>query len=269
MGRGALHPRRRTAAASPAVVALALAWAASPAGGQLLPAREPTPLSAAGRSLVLPGWGQWTQGKRRAVVYAAVEALAWVFWADRRGRGADLREEYRNLAWRTARIPDGERRDGAWAYYEAMSKWSSSGAWDRDASQPGLQPEEDPATHNGSIWALAKGIHFAGGSPTPGSPPWEAALAWYRARAYGDGFLWDWRGADGDMAAYRRLIRDSDDRFREATTALGAVLANHLLSAGDAFVSARVPGSAALRLLPPAPASGAPLRLSLSWRPPR
>jgi hypothetical protein len=202
------------------------------------------------------------------VAYAAAEAALWVFWADRRGRGADLRGEYRDLAWRSARIADGQRRDGGWAYYEAMSKWASSGAWDRDASRPGLQPEEDPATFNGSIWSLARAIHFGGGSPLPGDPSYEAALAWYRARAYADGFLWDWHGKGADLAAYRRMIRDADDRFREATLAMGAVLANHLLSAADAFVSARVPGSAAVRLLAPSPASPAPVGIMLSWRPP-
>lgn len=268
MGRRARISWRRAGVTSPAVLALALATVALPARSQTLSGPGLSPASAAARSLVLPGWGQWAQGQRRGVAYAAAEAVAWALWTDRRGRGADLRREYRDLAWRTARIPDGERRDGVWAYYEAMSRWASSGAWDRDASRSGLQPEEDLSTYNGSIWALAKGIHFGGGSPAPGEPSYEAALAWYRARAYSDGFLWDWGGREGELAAYRRLIRNSDDRFREATTALGAVLANHLLSAADAFVSARVPGSAELRLLTPVSPSPALLWVTLSWRPP-
>ena len=259
---------RRRSRACAALAALALILVAAPALSQARSGAGPSPASAAARSLVLPGWGQRAQGQRRAVAYAAVEAVAWAFWADRRSQGGDLRGEYRDLAWRAGRIPGGERGDGAWAYYEALSKWTRSGAFDRDASLPGIQPEEDPSTFNGSIWSLAKGIHFGGASPSPGDPAYEAALAWYQARAYGDGFLWDWRGREEDLDEYRQLIRRSDDRFREATAALGAVLGNHLLSGADAFVSARIPGSAELRLLAPAAATTSPLWLTLSWRPP-
>jgi hypothetical protein len=258
--------RSRTSAA---LAALVLVLLAAPALSQARSGSSPSPASAAARSLVLPGWGQWAQRQHRAVAYAAVEAAAWAFWADRRGQGGDLRGRYRALAWQTGRIPSGERRDGEWAYYEALCKWTRSGAFDRDTSLPGIQPEEDPSTFNGSMWALAKGIYFRGASPAPGDPSYETALAWYRARAYSDGFLWDWRGREGELAEYRQLIRRSDDRFREATTAMGAVLGNHLLSGADAFVSARIPGSAELRLLAPAAATSAPLWLTLSWRPPR
>jgi hypothetical protein len=259
----------RRAGASTALAGLALAVFALPAISQTLPGPGLAPAAAAARSLALPGWGQWAQGQRRSVGYAAMEAVLWVFWADRRGDGSELRGAYRDLAWLRGRIPSGERRDPAWAYYETLSKWSRSGAFDRDASVPGLQPEEDPATFNGSIWALARGIHFGGGSPAPGDPAWEAALAWYRERAYGDGYLWDWSGREGDLAEYRGLIRKSDDRFREATAALGAVLANHLLSGADAFVSARIPGSAEVRLFAPATPRAAMVWLTLSWSPPK
>ena len=47
------------------------------------------------------------------------------------------------------------------------------------------------------------------------------------------------------------LIESSDARFRQATTALGVVIANHLLSAADAYLSS--PGREAIariRLIP-------------------
>ncbi|MHB1194818.1 MAG: hypothetical protein ACYC6F_17465 [Longimicrobiales bacterium] len=251
-----------------ALVGLALALLAPPAASQAGAPRALVPASAAARSLVAPGWGQWAQGQRRGVAYAAAEVLLWALWVERRDAGGDLRGAYRDLAWRTGRIPAGERRDGPWDYFEALSKWTRSGAFDRDATAPGLQPEEDPLTFNGSVWALARGIHFGGGSPAPGDPKHDAALAWYRERAYADGFLWDWSGREGDMTEYRGLIRRSDDRFREATWALGGVVGNHLLSAADAFVSARIPGSAELRLVAPDAWTGAAPWLALTWTPP-
>jgi len=43
--------------------------AASPAG--------PAPATVAGRSLLVPGWGQYVLGQRRAWAYLAVEAALW------------------------------------------------------------------------------------------------------------------------------------------------------------------------------------------------
>lgn len=251
-----------------ALALLALALLSPPAASQVEPLGALSPASAAARSLAAPGWGQWAQRQRRGVAYVAAELLLWALWVERRNQGGDLRDAYRDLAWRTGRIPAGERLDGPWDYYEALSKWSRSGAFDRDATASGLQPEEDPLTFNGSVWALARGIHFGGGSPAPGDPKHEAALEWYRERAYADGFLWDWSGREGELTEYRGLIRRSDDRFREATWALGGVVGNHLLSAADAFVSAHIPGSAEVRLVAPDAGTGAPPWLALTWTPP-
>lgn len=253
-----------------AVLAFALLGPAPPARAQALASpAAPSAARAGVRSLVVPGWGQRSLGQRRALVYAAAEAVLWGFWVERRADAAKLRADYRDLAWDAARLRTGEREDGSWSYYEAVSKWSRSGAFDRDPAASGLQPEEDPATFNGSVWVLAREIHFRGGTPAPGDPSWQAALAWYGQRAYADGFLWDWSGRAGELAQYRRLIHESDDRFHQATTAVGVVLANHLLAGTDAFVSARLSGRAEVRLGPPASGIRGPLWLTLTWAPSR
>jgi len=253
-----------------ALAALAALCAPTPARAQWLTSQAaPSPAGAAARSLVLPGWGQRALGQRRSLAYAAVEAVAWGFWVERRRKGADLREGYRDLAWSAARLRIGAREDGPWPYYEALSKWTRSGAFDRDPSAPGLQPEENPATFNGSAWALARQLHFRGGTPAPGDPAWEAALAWYRGHAYGEALLWDWTGRSQELAEYQRLIHESDDRFRQATAALGVVLANHLLAGTDAFVSARLSGPAQLRVGPSPDAPLGPVSLTLRWAPAR
>lgn len=228
-----------------------------------------SPGSLAARSLVVPGWGQRAQGQGRALAYAVAEAALWIFWADRRGRGGDLRNDYQDLAWETARGARGIRVDGAWSYYENLSKWRRSGAFDQEASAPGIQPEEDPSTFNGSTWQLARDLYFGGRSAAPGDPAYQAALAWYAEHAYGEAFLWDWTGLEPAQDRFRDLIHGSDERFREATTVLGAVLANHLLSAVDAFVSAQVPGVVESRLAPAGPRAPPGLTLEVGWRPPR
>jgi hypothetical protein len=217
--------------------------AAGPTGPSLAP-----PLL----SLVLPGAGQHVLGQRRKWAYLAAEAAAWAFHLERRAAGRRYRDGYRDLAWEQARLPNGARVDGDFGYYETLRKWERSGAFDADPGLVGVQPELDPTTFNGSIWALAARIFLQGGVSVPeADPAYQAALAYYHERAYHAAMLWDWSAAPMARAEFGRLIDASDDRFRTATALLGVVLANHLLSAGDAFLAARGrPGRAQLRLVP-------------------
>jgi len=189
--------------------------------------------------------------QKRAWAYLAVEAALWALWADRRSLGADARDAYRDLAWNEARLTTGARTDGSWAYYETLEKWMRSGAYDRDPLRTGVQPEEDTGTYNGFIWQRARDLYFPPGSdPAEGDPAYDRALAYYAQHAYGEAFLWDWSGKEAALLRYQGLIRKSDDRFRQATTALGAVLANHLLSGVDGWLSARAPAEVRLRVAP-------------------
>ncbi len=272
------HLRRRRA--SPATAGLrasllcVLLCAARPATAQLpargVPTSPPLPAAVAGRSLVVPGWGQHALGQRRAWAYLALEAAFWAYWADRRSAGGDARDAYRDLAWAEARLPAGRRVDGDWAYYETLEEWTRSGAYDTDPQRSGVQPESDATTFNGYVWSLARGQYFAGGTePSENDPAYAQALAYYQRRAYGGDYLWDWSGKEGALQRYEGLIRESDDRFHQATTALGAVLANHLLSAADGFLSARLRGEAGLRVVPGSTTARSGWTLTLRLRPAR
>jgi hypothetical protein len=140
-------------------------------------------------------------------------------------------------------VSSGHRVDGDFEYYEAMTKHRSSGAYDLDPSVTGVQPETDPETFNGSIWALANEIFF----PEDGSPPmgetsdlYIRALNYYLSRAYAPHFAWNWGENDLHQLEFRDLIRSSDENLRRSTTMIGVILANHLLSSVDAFISARL-----------------------------
>lgn len=262
-GAGSLGAQERPA---PPARAVESTWFSPDPGNPELPGWSSPSASATLRSLLLPGWGQWALGQRRGAAYAAAEATFLVLWADRRARAGDLRDGYRDLAWTTARGGSGARRDGPWSYYETLTKWVRSGAFDRDPSTPGIQPEEDPTTFNGSVWSLARALHLGGGAAGPGDPRHAAAVAWYGERAYGEDFLWDWTGKEPALAEFRDLIDGSDRRFRQATTALGAVLANHLLSAADAFLSSRTPAIPSASVAPGfATPTGGGVQLVLTW----
>ena len=238
-----------------------------------LPAQTPCPLLAGlqdavelpavspGRaflySALLPGLGQRKLGKGRWLAYLAVEGAAWIAFGQARRSATDERGQYQDLAWEVARSFDGPRVDGDFPYYETMEKFLAFGAFDTDPAAPGIQPEIDPSTFNGQAWSLATEIHFPpGATPGPGDPEYEAALVDYRARAYDEQFEWSWGGQSAARTNYMDLIDSSDGSFRRSSQFLGVVIANHLLSGIDAFVTSRIQGSgrnqveAQIRLVP-------------------
>lgn len=244
-------------------------------GAGIAPRSGPSPERALLLSAVLPGAGQYAQGQHRWVAYLAAEVVGWLLVIDRRRDGNRLRDRYRDLAWTVARegLSGPPRTDGSFEYYEDLSDWERSGRYDRDPRSAGLQPEDDPATFNGAVWGLARALYFPpdGPDPEPGDPRYQEALEYYRTRAYDATFLWDWSGAPEEWARYGRTIEHSDERFRQATLFTGAVVANHLLSSVDAFVSARLTDAAGrdaglvTRLRPGPPGAGTGARLDLTF----
>lgn len=220
-------------------------------------------------SLILPGAGQWLRGEARGYVYLALEAAGWAAYLHRRSEGRRLRGDYRDFAWRTARSGSaGPRVDGDFGYYEALAQYPASGAWDAEPDRPGLQPETDPSTYNGSIWALARDLYLSG-EGEPGTEGRSRALEFYRTRGYPPEMAWDWSGDSGSLNRFRDLIDESDGAFRDATLLLGVVAANHLVSAVDGFVTGRSSseGAPSVRLeRPPGPAGGIRLRVDLPLR---
>jgi hypothetical protein len=233
-------------------------------GSGPVPLATTDPAVVVAASLILPGSGQLLLGQRRWVIYTAVEAIAWLVHLDKLRSGRRVRTEYRDLAWTVARSASPEpRRDGDWEYYERLEHWTASGRFDADPVRGGLQPESDVATFNGSVWALATDIYLPAGGGE-GTPAYAEALAYYETRAYPTVMLWSWAGQQGSLERYRDLIDRSDEDLRTATVVLGAVVANHLFSAADAFVSSRLgrpsPASAAATLRP------GPLGPAVEWR---
>ena len=196
-------------------------------------------------SALLPGASQWKMGQRRWIAYAVLEGVAWVAFGRARSSALDLRDRYQTLAWDEARTFAGTRTDGDFAYYEAMEKFETSGTFDVDVALPGVQPQTDLSTFNGRTWALAMQIFFAPGTtPGPGDPAYEDALTFYHDEGYDERFEWTWVGLTNEWEGYRDLIASSDEDFRRASQFAGVVIANHLLSGVDGFITARVRAAA-------------------------
>lgn len=197
-------------------------------------------------SALIPGAGQFYLGKERWVPFIALETWALINYRNQKSRGRSLEREYRDLAWVVARrIDAGVRRDTIFAYYEAVSEYRQSGAFDSDPTVAGVQPELDGRTYNGQQWNRAKAIVFPGGIEyPPGTREYENALAYYRRTAIPPGYGWSWLESDLEQQVFDRLIQESDDALRHASTTLGLILANHVVSAIDALVSARLEAAA-------------------------
>jgi hypothetical protein len=209
-------------------------------------------------SALVPGAGQFLQGRRRWIVFLTAEAAAWTFHLDARQDGRSLRSEYQDLAWSVARGAPQPRIDGGFEYYERLGQWVRSGRFDLDPASPGIEPERDPSSYNGAQWNLAASIYLQGDPDVgPGAPGYAAALEYYGRRAYPAEFQWDWTAAPDDRVRFRALIEKSDDRFRTASVALAVVAGNHLLSAVDAFAATRLrQQSPVTASFEPGPASG-------------
>ena len=195
-------------------------------------------------SLVVPGSGQILQGQSRGAIYLAVEGLLLVRFFSFQADGRRESDRYRDLAFRVARAPFGPSvRDTVFEYFEQMGRYVESGPFDTDPG-PGLVPPVDERTYNGDIWTLARNTFFTNPDSIPDveSEEYQRALQFYRSRAIGPEFLWSWRNAGLEQDLYRQSIRKSDEGFRRATQQLGLLLANHLISAVDGFVTGRLGG---------------------------
>ena len=193
-------------------------------------------------SLIVPGTGQLLAGQDRAAVYFAAEIFLLSRYVELSALGDDAAERYRDLAFTVARRGYATvRRDTVFEYYEQMQRFATSGAYDRDPG-PLFVPEPDPATYNGSVWLLARRTFWADpdSTPDPASIEYQQAVQFYVGRAVGPDFQWSWRDAPLEQQAFSETIRESDGAFREAQTYLGLLLANHLVSAVDAFISSRL-----------------------------
>jgi hypothetical protein len=194
-------------------------------------------------SAAVPGSGQALLGQDRFVAYLAVEAFAWLQYAVNLREGRRQRRAYRDLAHTVARAYFGpDRPVGDFEYYERMEHFVESGVYDALPGDDDVEPEQDPTTYNGSIWLLARQTYWDDPNvpPDPGSPAFQSALAFYARRAVRPEYRWSWRNAQLEQDLFRRTITSSNDAFRRSVQDLGAVIANHVLSTVDAYITLRL-----------------------------
>jgi hypothetical protein len=223
---------QRAESLGPSLLAAGRGWKAPASGG--------SDWIAPVMSLLVPGTGQIRQGHPRALGYIALEAWLIGRYLTSVGDGHEARDRYIDLAFSVARAPfNPVIRDTVFEYFETVGKFVESGPFDAD-SGVAFAPPADPASYNGAQWRLAaERFSVDPDAPDVGSPGYAEAVAYYRSRAVGPNFRWSWAGEDEALSHYRVAVQESDEAFRRGSQTLGLLLANHLLSALDAFVSER------------------------------
>jgi hypothetical protein len=204
-------------------------------------ARSATAWSIAA-SAILPGSGQAILGANRALPYVAVETFAWTSYVRHSVEYRRDRDGYRDLASRVARAAySAVRPNGNFEYYERMTHYPEAGRYDLVAGG-GIEPETDSTTFNGAMWLLARRTFWADPSISPDTTTaeWKRAVAFYRARAYDQLYRWSWTHAPLEYSAFIDLIRESNDANRRALQDLGVIIANHVLSTVDAYITVRL-----------------------------
>jgi hypothetical protein len=234
-----LHARaRRVSATSPATTAPAFVPATPAPGNTVVHNDWWAPIASA----VMPGTGQARLGQDRFVGYMAVEGFLWIRYLTDRRAGIDARNAYRDIAMRVSRAGfPGPKPQGNFEYYERMEHWIASGSYDSDPGA-GFAPETDTTTFNGKMWSIARTTYWSDPRTPPpvGSAAYEAAINFYQQNAVTDDFAWSWRNAPLHQDVYRRSVRASNNGFRHAAEDIGAVIANHVLSTVDAYISLRL-----------------------------
>ncbi len=197
-------------------------------------------------SLLVPGTGQLLAHQDRGAVYLAAEVYLVSRFLQLDHEALAEARRFQDLAFDVARrsyVP--MRRDTIFEYYEQMERFAESGSYDTDPG-PAFVPEADSLTYNGAVWLLARRTFWEDPNvrPDPTSPPYWRALQFYQARAVGPNFLWSWRDHSLEHEVFRDYIKRSDTAFRRAQNQIGLLLANHVLSAVDALISARMSAAA-------------------------
>jgi len=201
-------------------------------------------------SAALPGAGQALLRQDRFIAYFAVEAFAWLQYTVNLREGRRQRRAYRELARTVARAYFGSDRPvGDFDYYERMEHFVESGVYDAVPGDDQIEPEQDPATFNGSMWLLARQTYWDDPNvpPDPSSPAYRSAIEFYMRRAVRPEYRWSWRNAQLEQDLFRRTISGSNDAFRRSVQDLGVVIANHVLSTVDAYIALRLRGQAGER----------------------
>jgi hypothetical protein len=219
---------------------------------------------------MLPGSGQLILRQDRAIAYLAMEAFVGVQFARDRAEARRQRDAYRTLARTVARalFDEGGLPEGNFEYYERMEKYTESGVYDL-VPGGGVEPESDETTFNGAVWRLARETFWEDPVVTPAetSLEYRRALGFYLRRAVPPEFRWTWRNAQLEQDLFVRTIDASNRAFRRTIGDLGVLLANHVLSTVDGYITVRLRWRANAPASPQQEPEAAFVEASIPWSP--
>lgn len=213
--------------------------------------------------VLVPGLPQYLRGQRRAYAFFAAEAagISGIVYYNvqahnRRNNYYLMARKARNnfvlggLRNNPTEVPD-VLLGGYGEYYEDLTKWASSGDFDKDPSLVGIQPETDRRTYNGHQWHIAKINNYSGshgGLPVAMSAEEEArALEAYLRAVYPLEYNWDWTGLDAKFTEYDRVFDSAEVSYRRRNSFTIVLIANHILSAVDMLIMEKINQAGSMR----------------------
>jgi hypothetical protein len=175
-------------------------------------AGTPSPLSAAGSSLLLPGLGQYRLGHTlSAKVYFGLEGLCWLAIGSTLWAGHSRADSYRDYAIVFAGVEGTDHPD---SYYDNLGRFQTS---------------DGPGGFNESVRRDARDLFY---------PDAAAMDAYYDAHKVAPSDGWTWRSA-GDFHRYAALRDGSKYAYRVALYTAVFAGALRIVSAADAVRLAR------------------------------
>lgn len=191
-------------------------------------------------SALVPGLGQAQLHKDRFIAFMSAEAFLLVQLIKNNKEWRASATSYRRLARDVARHAfTGAAADTIFQYYEAMGKFVESGEFTSVSNGP-IVPETDTLTYNGNQWLLARKRFGVPLDDPAASTNYAQALSFYQDRAISLYYGWSWRHAQLEQDLFKREIARSNDAYARAQRNISALIANHLLSAIDAFATVRL-----------------------------
>jgi hypothetical protein len=180
----------------------------------------------------------------RAAAYLGIDVYEWIQLVESTRDAHRLRAEYRRIAREVARSPfGGTFPDGPWAYYEAMSEpwYPASGRYSLGSGSE-VVPETDEGTFNGQLWRKARSIYWVDidQAPAKTDAAYTSALSFYERQAVRDDYTWTWKDNEFSRQEFVTTIARYNSATRDVRGTLGVILANHLVSAIDAFATVRI-----------------------------
>ena len=159
---------------------------------------------------------------------------------DRQAFGERFRQRFADPAFEAERPALERIEEIAWQGYSQSRKSPRTRPAGAGFAEPDYELSEDWLQTRDRLHRAQERWADPATPPDTTSTEWMRAVAFYRSRAYDQLYRWSWSQAPVEYSEFKGLIRESNDANRRALQDLGVIIANHVLSTVDAYITVRL-----------------------------